>query len=524
MRQENFTYKKIDSAFYETLRISKGSSTEWSAAKEGNALINPEKTPENYELVPHHEALDPSNYRKHNRGQGIAEYHKLVTGRAARMKGQEEQLSKAIGCIITLPRNYLELDYNLTDEEYNAIIRNVENGKKEKNISAEYKSAMDKIRNYEFTDEEKERIRAFFMSALEAYLKVAGIRRADLLYAVVHFDENFPHLHIAGLPTVEDKATGKITFSTSKYNNRVTGYFDTLHERVIAEMKMLGIDGSGLLNGATKGKGFLPADLDRMQREESVERSIENRILQHQNQKLQDKMEHAETALIMVEGQKSVAEQELEKLQNKKIANRALGKKEIQVHKKELQRIQKREGNPQITQYEYERLIQSAKIEKELQEELHKLSEKEKNFQQEVKKAAEAMFPEELKQVRKEKVFCDEWLARAMELEQQQIINFTKEMELAEKEEELAQRERTLNAEVEYHARRKAEELFQNQKASLLDLILDVFAVFISAIVEIISIFLPVAVMEKVTELVDNFRFNVERVFEEPEIEHAEQE
>lgn len=528
MRQENFSYAQADKNFYEAMRINKGKSTEWSATKEGNALIDTSRTPLNYELVPHHEALNPSDYCKHNRGHGIAEYHKKITGRAARMNGQEEQRSKAVGCIITMPRNYLRIDYGLTDAEYNAIARSVENGKREKKPSLEYQSAIKKIREHEFSLEERNKIDEFLMSAFVAWKRVAGIRDEDVLYAVVHYDESYPHLHIMALPSIvevdpADSNKSKIRFSTSKYNNRTTGYYDNLHTRVILEMKTMGIDASGLLNGVTKGKGFSPADLDHGQREESVRKSIENQILSQRNQQLVDRAEAIKMEIIKTEGQRAVAEQEIEALQNKKMANQSLSKKEVQAHKKELHRIQKKEGNPQITQYEYERLIQAAKTEKELQEELHKLSEREKNFKKEVKKAAEAMFPEELKQVRKEKEYCDEWLPKAQAVEQQQLVNHTTTMELAEWEEQLARRERTLNSEVEERAQQRAQELFQQRKMTLLGVIWGLVVTLINTVISIIAAFLPESMLTKVIDLTNDFRFDLEKAFDEPEIEHKEQ-
>ena len=81
MKQVNLSYAKADRCYYEAIRINKGTSSEWSKDKEGNALIDTSKTELNYELIPHHQALNPSNFRKHNRGLGIADYHKSVTGR-----------------------------------------------------------------------------------------------------------------------------------------------------------------------------------------------------------------------------------------------------------------------------------------------------------------------------------------------------------------------------------------------------------------------------------------------------------
>ena len=289
MRQINVTYAAADSCFYEAMRINKGSSTEWSAAKEGNALIDTKRTDMNVELIPHHEALNPSDYRKRNRGIDIADYHKEVTGRSARMNGEEKQLSKAIGCIITLPRDYMDIDFGLTAEEYEAVEKFMErdHGTKNQPKSEAYKSAMEKVAHHMWTEEEQTKITEFFQAALKSWQKVATVRDEDMLYAVVHFDESFPHLHIMALPTVE-KENGEITFSTSKYSNRSTHYYDRLHQAVIDGMKEYGIDGSGLLNGATKGKGFVPADMNHSLREEA-ERLITETILAKQNMRQREK-------------------------------------------------------------------------------------------------------------------------------------------------------------------------------------------------------------------------------------------
>lgn len=223
--------------------------------------------------------MNPSDYRKHNRGQAIAGYHKEQTGRAASMKGSNEQKSKAVCCVITLPKTYLCIDYGLTDTEYKAVETFVESGKKEEPNSSEYRSAIEKMWNHKFTEEEKQKIKEFFKAALKAWQKVAGIRDKDLLYTNVHMDELYPHLHIAALPTVE-KENGEITYSTSKYNNCLTHYFDKLHTNIIEEMaKQNNIDVSGLLNGATKGKGFKPANFSHEQRVEGARLATETSIL-----------------------------------------------------------------------------------------------------------------------------------------------------------------------------------------------------------------------------------------------------
>ena len=275
MKQINLTYAAINSCFFEAMRLNKKESTEWSINNDSNALIDPTRTHLNTELIPHHNALNPDDYNKRNRGIGIAEYHRSVTGRSARMHGAEEQKSKAIGCIITLPRDYIDIDYGLTEQEYAAIEKQIENSDQNHGStkiapsSEAYNSAIDKIRNHLWSKDEMTKINTFFDAALKSWQKIATIRNDDMLYAIVHYDESWPHLHIAALPTIE-KADGSITYSTSKYSNRTTHYYDTLHRKMINEMKEYGINASGLLNGKTMAQEFLPADKNFEERERNA--------------------------------------------------------------------------------------------------------------------------------------------------------------------------------------------------------------------------------------------------------------
>ena len=173
MVYDNMTYKQVETAFYEAMRTIKKKTAEWSKEKEGNALIDPNRTCDNFEIVPHHEILDPSNVNKRNRGKALAEHHKKVTGRAARMQGEERQLSKCACLIGTLPRDYLRIDYGITDAEYAAVVNYIEND--EKTESPEYKSAISKIKDYRFTEEEKAEIKVFFPVFFEAWKKIFSI-------------------------------------------------------------------------------------------------------------------------------------------------------------------------------------------------------------------------------------------------------------------------------------------------------------------------------------------------------------
>ena len=300
MKQRNFTYAQAESAFYEASRTDMGRSSEWSSMKEGDARIDPTKTHLNIEVIPHHPSLNPADFHTHHRGRGIAEYHKLVTGRSARMRGSNEQKSKAVGCIITLPKDYLKFNFGMTDGEYIAIERYIESGCSRKPKSQDFISAIEKISHYSFNESERRLIIEFLSSAFRQWQKNAGIRDEDVLFVIIQFDETFPHLHAMALPTVEKevlnpetgKTETKITFSTGKYNNHTTHYFDHLHENIIRGMMIEdGIDGSGLLNGATKGKGCTAADFNHKQREAYAETAYMNIALKNRRNDLQNEVD-----------------------------------------------------------------------------------------------------------------------------------------------------------------------------------------------------------------------------------------
>ncbi|MBQ8247516.1 MAG: plasmid recombination protein [Lachnospiraceae bacterium] len=290
MHQELLTYAEAEECYYEAMRINKGGSSEWSALKEGNALIDVSRTHLNYELADLHKALNPSNYGKGHRGEGIAGYHKSVTGKGPRMKGEKKQMSKAVGLIATLPKDFMEKKYKLTEAEYQAVVQYMEHGhcsEEEQPKTVEFLSAMEKMKKVEYTDKELKEIKKFFTALFKAWKKNAGIRDEDILYAVVHLDESTPHLHVMALPTMEKKVKNeegkeeiKITFSTDKFCNKKTGYFDKLHENVIKGMQEQGVDGSGLLNGATKNGSFKPGDYNKQQREAAVELALAQREMQ----------------------------------------------------------------------------------------------------------------------------------------------------------------------------------------------------------------------------------------------------
>jgi|GEM_PF-4766959 hypothetical protein len=406
MVYDNMTYKQVETAFYEAIRTIKKKTAEWSKEKEGNALIDPARTCDNFEIVPHHEILDPSNVNKRNRGRTLAEHHKEVTGRSARMQGEEKSLSKCACLLGTLPRDYLQINYGITDAEYVAIVKHIEND--EKTESPEYKSAMSKIKDYRFTEEEKAKIKVFFTVFFEAWKKISGIRDEDVLFCVVHMDETFPHIHIAAFPTME-KEDGSITYSVAKFSNFGYDYRSELHPRMIEEMGKMGIDASGLLNGATIGKGFRPADFNRQNREEAVKLACENMILNQLKEKTRDK-------LIMIEGERAAEEKKLEKARISR-ADTALSEKDHKKNMKELKRVRDESSQPHLVQYEYEKLLNDVALANDLKRREKELAERERNFNAVVTEEASRMLPEELQRAREDREYVEKWRSEAKKLE-----------------------------------------------------------------------------------------------------------
>ncbi len=345
MKQINISLAKVAGCFREVMRINKAEKTEndapeYTVYNEGNALIDPKKTPSNYELIPPHPALNPSKASTED-GKGLAEYVKSVTGRYPRMHGQEKQLSKAVGVIITLPRDYIVKDHELTNKQFAGLMRYLESGCKTRQDDQIIKDIHETLSNTEYSRDELERIKKFFKSALRAWQINAGIRDEDMLYAVVHMDETFPHLHIMALPSLEkeilNKDTGrteiKHTFSTDKFNNRRTHYFDRLHQNIIDLMREDGIDASSLLNGATQEIEYNPNTLSRNERKKSVE--IANSIRKGLNIR-----EDLKKDISSLESKKTILKQEISGYKN--IIPTL--KKEYQLSKKEADALAKDKG------------------------------------------------------------------------------------------------------------------------------------------------------------------------------------
>ena len=331
MRMDTFSYAKAEACLYEATRW-KNRKGIVEVEREGKACIDPTKTHLNItyvkDILMPQKPFQDREYAKENRGQNIAKLHNSVTSSQSRAIMKGERLSKTVGLIATLPRDNPWMEQiDLTDEEYeymcNKMLENQTEIHMHKDEEME-KRIKEKLRTANFSDEDREKVNAFLLTVLYAWLKEAGIPEEYVLFHSIHWDESFPHIHAQVLPVVEKvyekdvysnrikkdgtrtllHAAGSksISFSVERFyagkyvdeSNRVNyPFMENYHKNVIDRMKNFDIPSlkktkewtdlfekypdlesqiketaNHLLNGATKGKGFSPQNYNREEREE----------------------------------------------------------------------------------------------------------------------------------------------------------------------------------------------------------------------------------------------------------------
>lgn len=191
-----YSYGGIMANFDEAVRTIPGYDR-YDPNKEVKALIDYERTKNNYAIeINDCMILRGKQYEK--KSQFIEE---LVTERLGKAPRKD---ATACSIVFTLPRDYhAGHDFGLTEEEYTALQKSYEENDgmaDDAHERALFLSAREKLTHLEWSDEEKEKIREYFEKAVPSLCKTCGIKREDVLYAVVHVDESMPHLHFAFLP------------------------------------------------------------------------------------------------------------------------------------------------------------------------------------------------------------------------------------------------------------------------------------------------------------------------------------
>lgn len=297
-------YSDLD--FYYNEVMMKSPANPNRARSDGHARVDRSQIHLNKTLM-EHPTMHPDVFwptckrKKASIAEAVAEYHAQVSGKRPRLNGNTKQLSKAIGFVCTLPKEYVLDKYqHLTDEEIDNLVACINGGKKiSENLSA-------KLTEVKWSEKEcNELISDFFEPVLEVFLEVASIRKEDVLYAVVHFHETFPHIHTVALSSVttlykEDvfsKQSGKVihkkgevrhSFSTERFVKSTKAgkdFFGTFHEKLVTGLKARNVKcAEYLYTGITREIGaFDPNVCTREQRDDAV---VSARVLSELNRKI----------------------------------------------------------------------------------------------------------------------------------------------------------------------------------------------------------------------------------------------
>lgn len=192
-----YSYAEIMTVFGEVMRTIPGYD---SPDKEVKALINYDSTKNNVALMIN-DCMILKDKKYNKKSQFIEE-------RYSRLLGKKPRKDAAVcSMVFTLPRNYIkEHDYNISPEEYIALQKFYEANDSSSLSSMDshelslVSSAKDKFTHLKLTSEEIESITEYFKKAVTALCKICGIKQEDILFAVVHMDENFPHIHFSFMP------------------------------------------------------------------------------------------------------------------------------------------------------------------------------------------------------------------------------------------------------------------------------------------------------------------------------------
>ena len=234
------------------------------------------------------------------------------------MTGSDKQLSKAMGFIITLPKDYIQgIIPDLSDHEYEYLVTKLEAEQNHQPFKTDevYETSLNmKFCKHEWTEEEMEKAKKFLLAGKDCVLEEMGIREEDVLFYAIHFDESFPHIHCMALPTCEKtyeediyskkqkkdgtytllhkKGETDISYGVGKYyaerdKDGEYVFFKNFHQNVVDRMEEKGFDAEGLVNGVTSEKCFDPSTMNQDQRKQSVRKAIEILALQKKLKELE---------------------------------------------------------------------------------------------------------------------------------------------------------------------------------------------------------------------------------------------
>lgn len=232
---KNYKLSEICSIFDEAIRSIPGYES-YDPQKEVKANIHYDLTHQNVALRLNECMLTKGKKKKSGR---LDEFYISKLGKKPRKN------AVATSIVLTLPKDYIkEKDFGITEEEYIALEKYYETDAGKNDPEHKYTdhdrilvaSAKDKLSKIQFNNEEREKIIKFFEASVVSLEKIFGIKDSDVLYSITHFDESFPHMHMAFLPMQYGDELNQMV-----HNNNQVGMKERINKK-IEEYKSEGID------------------------------------------------------------------------------------------------------------------------------------------------------------------------------------------------------------------------------------------------------------------------------------------
>lgn len=232
---KNYKLSEICSIFDEAIRSIPGYES-YDPQKEVKANIHYDLTHQNVALRLNECMLTKGKKKKSGR---LDEFYLSKLGKKPRKN------AVATSIVLTLPKDYIkEKDFGITEEEYIALEKYYETDDGKNDPEHKYTdhdrilvaSAKDKLSKIQFSDDQREKIIKFFEASVVSLEKIFGIKDSDVLYSITHFDESFPHMHMAFLPMQYGEELSQMVHNINKVGMREKVYSK------IEEYKAKGID------------------------------------------------------------------------------------------------------------------------------------------------------------------------------------------------------------------------------------------------------------------------------------------
>ena len=205
--QQNVSLTEACKRFDEAIRAIE--KYQYKAEKEPNALLDP--TLDKYNGIYYVNPCMRHKKGARNIAKGLKEFYEQKAGKEAKAN------TSACTAIVSMPKDFMQAHYNLSDREYVLMEKYVQEEKLSSDELAEIKKIKKKMVHIEWTPEEMQEIHMYFKAMEKAYCITAGIKgcetkldengklvddysNSDILWSISHLSESWPHWHFGFLP------------------------------------------------------------------------------------------------------------------------------------------------------------------------------------------------------------------------------------------------------------------------------------------------------------------------------------